>query len=327
MPSQVEDPIATFLSNVAEITPPPVRERQENVPPAFFVPNVSPEEAERKKARAQPFISEMQTVSPAFQDISASPEPGDGPQHPHRRSIWSGLIAVLLLLAVLATMGPPHLGASRSPAQQATPAQTVSVAGPTPTPVALKSRNPLLTESAPGCTRGSQGFWSFVGVQKSCAANGVHVTNSQRIPAVIQLLSINGGSTDPDNVVVVQVMLLAGQRSDQVGLVTRYAAQQGYVFSIDANRGWQVFSWGQDGSQKRLIGSGSSAAIHPGLQVLNTLEVVSKGNHFAFYVNQVWVYSFSDSAYPSGHVGLVVNGGGDQAAFSNFALYDVPPGA
>ncbi|HEU5366892.1 MAG TPA: hypothetical protein VFU69_00445, partial [Ktedonobacterales bacterium] len=55
-----EDQVARFLSNVADIAPPPVREREGQRAPGFFLPSViTSGEAERKKAKAEPFWSQV----------------------------------------------------------------------------------------------------------------------------------------------------------------------------------------------------------------------------------------------------------------------------
>ena len=103
-PPSTEETVEKFLSDIAEIAPPPARERQESQPPAFFpIPNVSAEAASRKKASATPFLSEIQSATPSI---------GAKPKRPHkrprflrrRRAIWAAAIAGMLALIVLAAL-------------------------------------------------------------------------------------------------------------------------------------------------------------------------------------------------------------------------------
>lgn len=54
-----EDQVARFLNDVADIAPPPVREREGTAPHFVPPPAISPEEAQRKKAKADPFWSQV----------------------------------------------------------------------------------------------------------------------------------------------------------------------------------------------------------------------------------------------------------------------------
>lgn len=319
-----EDLVARFLSDVASMAPPPARERPENAPlPAFLpAPSASPEAAERKKAKAQPFLSQLQTTS---RDTSTGPV--ETAKARRRRKRWITLVAIAAVLVVLAALAVPALKLlqHKAPVHRATPTPRPTLkSGPTPTPIDLKGLTLLLNEPAPSCAAQGQDFWSFSNVDKTCASDGLHLTNDQQVPVVAELLSINGAKLNPDSVVVAQVILTSGQRSDEIGLVTRFSGQEGYFFSVNASGGWQIISWEQQGSQARLIGSGSSSAIHQGLQAPNTLEVISAGNRFTFYINQTWIDSFQDSTHSNGQVGFALKDTGAQAIFSNFALYKAP---
>jgi hypothetical protein len=68
-----EDQVARFLTNMADITPPPTRERQENRAPGFILPSaISPEDVKRKKAKAEPFWSQV-VATPMEQSAPPSP--------------------------------------------------------------------------------------------------------------------------------------------------------------------------------------------------------------------------------------------------------------
>ncbi len=100
-----EDRVAQFLNDVADIAPPPARERQAAAAPGFVLPAaISPEEAERKKAKAEPFWSQV-VATPMEQ-----PAPPARPRRITRkrqraRQRWLILAAVILLvIAALAAL-------------------------------------------------------------------------------------------------------------------------------------------------------------------------------------------------------------------------------
>lgn len=100
-----EDQVARFLSNVADIAPPPVREREGQRAPGFFLHEViSPEEMKRKKAKAEPFWSQV-VATPMEQ-----PTPPSHPARPRRArrqrlrigKKWLLLIGGILVLLIIA---------------------------------------------------------------------------------------------------------------------------------------------------------------------------------------------------------------------------------
>jgi hypothetical protein len=270
----------------------------------------------------------MQSTILASQETGEPEKPqGRVARFTRRRVIWIPVIAGIVLLGLLAALAVPFLASRHRQGPALRPAPTVHhtrLTGPTPTPVALQSLQALLQEQALACSSTGQDFWDFPNFQKSCASDGLHLTNTQQIPVVGELVSINGATLNPDAIVVAQVSLASGKPTDSIGLVTRFSAQDGYFFGVDAAGHWQISLWEHAGSQPRVFGSGISTTLHSGLGATNTLEVISDGAHFTFYVNQTWLYSFSDRTHSAGHVGLAIKGTGDQAIFSNFSLYDTP---
>ncbi len=99
-----EDQVARFLSNVADITPPPVREREGQRAPGFFLPSsISPGAAERKKAKAEPFWSQV-VATPMEQPTP--PAYSARPRRTARKRLrggkrWLLLIGGILVLLVL----------------------------------------------------------------------------------------------------------------------------------------------------------------------------------------------------------------------------------
>jgi hypothetical protein len=108
-----EDQVARFLSDVADIAPPPTREREGSHIPHFMVPAAtSPEAAKRKKAKAEPFWSEV--VATPMEHPTYVPAPRASQRESSKRSrlsrrwlIVAGVV-VLLALATLAVLALTH---------------------------------------------------------------------------------------------------------------------------------------------------------------------------------------------------------------------------
>lgn len=99
-----EDRIAQFLNDVADIPPPPTRTREGSPASSFVLPAAtSPEEAERKKARAEPFWSQMVATTVESQASALPPTRSRRAGRKRgRRRLWLVLGAVLLILVVAA---------------------------------------------------------------------------------------------------------------------------------------------------------------------------------------------------------------------------------
>jgi len=108
-----EDQVARFLNDVADIAPPPTRERDEGRIPNFMVPAAtSPEAAKRKKAKAEPFWS--QVVATPMEQPALPPETSRSRHRARNRSrlplrwlIVAGIV-VLLVIGALAVLVLTH---------------------------------------------------------------------------------------------------------------------------------------------------------------------------------------------------------------------------
>jgi hypothetical protein len=96
-----EDQVARFLNDVADIAPPPVREREGTRLPGFVLPSaISPEEARRKKAKAEPFWSQV-VATPMEHPAPTSTRPRGGTRKRSRLLRWLGLIGGILILVIV----------------------------------------------------------------------------------------------------------------------------------------------------------------------------------------------------------------------------------
>jgi hypothetical protein len=110
-----EDRVARFLNDVADIAPPPVRGREGSAVPGFVLPSsTSPEEVERKKAKAEPFWSQV-VATPMEPSRSTTSSPRSRRAKRQRHLLrWLALAAAILLLvgiglAVVITQHPELL--------------------------------------------------------------------------------------------------------------------------------------------------------------------------------------------------------------------------
>ncbi|HEY7350145.1 MAG TPA: hypothetical protein VH599_17635 [Ktedonobacterales bacterium] len=98
-----EDRVARFLNDVADIAPLPTRDR-EGIGASFMLASaVSPEEAERKKARAEPFWSQV-VAAPMEGRASAPSSPRARRitrKRRRRRARWFALVSASVVLVVI----------------------------------------------------------------------------------------------------------------------------------------------------------------------------------------------------------------------------------
>jgi hypothetical protein len=98
-----EDLVSRFLNDVADIAPPQPRERAATPAPPFVLPAaISPEEAERKKAKAEPFWSQV-VATPMGEPAPALASTRSRRAARRRLPIrlrWLVLIIVILILVV-----------------------------------------------------------------------------------------------------------------------------------------------------------------------------------------------------------------------------------
>ena len=116
---RAEDQVARFLNDVADMAPPPVREREGARPPGFMLPSVtSPEAVQRKKAKTEPFWS--QVVATPMEQRASSPAAAtprrSGRKRSRRSRLWLVVVVIILLLVIVsAAVVAMRLGLVHSP--------------------------------------------------------------------------------------------------------------------------------------------------------------------------------------------------------------------
>lgn len=127
-------------------------------------------------------------------------------------------------------------------------------------------------------------------------------------------------------IITVQMQLLRG---DMCGLIFRLnpKAQEFYVLELNSAgeyrfiraRGSNPLNW------LTLIDWTRSNAIAAGYGQTNTILVIANGPNFRFYINrQLILTNYTDTAYTTGLIGLLVGGdspGGTEAVFSNIWVF------
>ncbi len=127
-------------------------------------------------------------------------------------------------------------------------------------------------------------------------------------------------------IITVQARLLYG---DFYGLVLRLDPASKAFYVLELNRqGEYRFQRAIGNDPERwltLIDWTHSAAIHAGYFQTNVFLVLATGSHFRFYINQQLIVStFSDMAYTSGYIGLLVGGDavqGTEASFEHVGVF------
>lgn len=146
------------------------------------------------------------------------------------------------------------------------------------------------------------GGWAY---SSPCAdrRDGYHITGAFICFAPVQYT----GSVR----ITVRVEQLSGDTAQSFGIVFRSPSRDNfYRFAIDSNGGW-LFSKLTNDTRTDIVSYTPSAAIKPGLNVTNTLQVVARGTHFDFFVNGTKVGEADDGAFAEGRLGLTGVAGGD----------------
>lgn len=162
--------------------------------------------------------------------------------------------------------------------------------------------------------------WTSAPPKCALGAGGYHVSSAGCAAPV-------GSQADVD--VTVQAMQLSGPPISSFGIILRNAGRdQRYDIGIDGTGRWSAhlctgLTTSSDGTPeancKPLVPATANAAIHPGLNVANTLQVRAKGSTFQVSVNGTQVGTFTDSTYANGTIGLST-AIGVEAVFSNFTV-------
>ncbi len=101
-----------------------------------------------------------------------------------------------------------------------------------------------------------------------------------------------------------------------------------YHFMIGTDGSYQAYKVTVDkqGNHFPTLVSGSSAAIHAGLNQTNLIAVVARGDSLYFYVNKQYVNKATDNTYKGGVIGVVTNSSdtsGTEAVFSNAQVWQL----
>jgi hypothetical protein len=129
-----------------------------------------------------------------------------------------------------------------------------------------------------------------------------------------------------DAIITVQACLIRG---DFYGIVFRLQPSNDAFYVMELNSTGQYRFQRADGNDPNrwltLIDWTPSGAIAAGYGQRNSITVITSGTNFRFYINQHLIIStFSDSAYITGLIGLLIGGDsikGTEALFSNVIVF------
>ncbi len=170
----------------------------------------------------------------------------------------------------------------------------------------------------------ADGGWIDDGTQCSFSEQGYRV---RTYLAHTDAWCYTNGQKFADSAISVQTQLLKG---DFCGVVFRLDPNRKsfYVFEINSYGQYRLQrALGRDPTNwLTLIDWTEDSSIHPGYGQANTVLVLATETHFRFYINQQLVVStYTDTAYRTGFIGLLVGGdaaGGTQAVFRNVTVCD-----
>jgi hypothetical protein len=107
-----------------------------------------------------------------------------------------------------------------------------------------------------------------------------------------------------------------------VGVVIAFRSigVDGYGFLVYANGQYELVRWDQQGKVTILVPLTLSSSIHTGLNQINKLKVIAKGNQITLYINGKQLQQVTDSTYTSGNVLLGAARIAADAVFSNLII-------
>ncbi len=105
---------------------------------------------------------------------------------------------------------------------------------------------------------------------------------------------------------------------DGGGLIFRDASNQ-YRLRVSPNGSYDLVN------ASAVLTSGSSGAIHQGINVTNQLTIIAQGSKIYLYVNAQYITSVTDQASSCGTIGLMAVGftSAGKAAFSNATVWSL----
>ena len=121
--------------------------------------------------------------------------------------------------------------------------------------------------------------------------------------------------------VKVDMTVLSGASGAPHGIVFRHNGNPDrYAFDLDSYGDWVLFKCiAAQQTCQSVVDYRTNSAIHSGLQVVNTLEVIAIGSHFTFKVNGQEVGTADDSTLTMGAVGFEGHDN-SEVVFSNLKI-------
>lgn len=211
------------------------------------------------------------------------------------------------------------IAAARAQAQlQATLAAQSRVQGPTGADTGLNTGQLLYASDM----KNPGGGWVNDGSQCSFSPQGyhVHVYTPYRVA-----WCYSSQEQFSDAKITVQAQLLHG---NIYGLIFRLNPANRSFYALEINNNGEYRFVRAQGNNPlnwlTLIDWTPSSAIQKGYGHINTFTVLAKGPELSFYINRVFIGSFSDKTYTSGFIALLAgedNNGEAEAIFDNVGVY------
>ena len=256
----------------------------------------------------------------------AAPAAATAPPPPRapRRRPSAALITLLVVLVLLLAGGGVLLylktSSSGKPQAQASPAATAQHTTTTPSPAAQATTTPSaqtpqslyeqVTQSAPviddPLLKNDTNNWdesTSTDGNNSCAFSG-GVYHARALQQNAYTLCMAQASNFSDLAFQVQMTITKGEFG---GMVFRADNTQSkyYSFFIDRSGNYTlVTSVDNTGANDYTLSKGTSSFIRTGLNQVNTLTIIARGNTIYLYINQQFIVSASDNKYQAGQIGV-----------------------
>ena len=168
--------------------------------------------------------------------------------------------------------------------------------------------------------------WNFPNKDKVRLINGSPPELRARFPASSELYYVLNSSGYFDDVdASVNIRFYEGNLDYiDAGLVLRYQKGLGSYFVLISPLGTYTVAYYEKGDKDELVWRTimnwtKHSAIHPGLNQVNRLRFIARGDHLRVYINGVLATSLHDDRYDEGEVILAAEGTGKSSVEVGFS--------
>jgi hypothetical protein len=139
--------------------------------------------------------------------------------------------------------------------------------------------------------------------------------------------AVSFGQNYNNSILEVEATQEAGQNDNYYGVIVRKVDWNNYYFFAISGDGYYCMAKLQNNTWSPASWNWKkSSAIHTG-NATNLIRVVSDGDKFSFYVNNIGLDNYTDGSFPSGMIGLsagtLYTPGAVTIGFDNLRIWDI----